>query len=114
MRWGPTTGQCQAQGAMLWIIVRPSCQVPEGEQKGSLFIFFLFVACFLMFKEKPRGPERLPPAGAAGPKQGAGHLPACSSCSTAVYAGISSLLWVCLHDTLPTKHVRMMHGGRMT
>lgn len=24
------------------------------------------------------------------------------------------LLWVCLHDTLPTKHVSMMHGGRMT
>lgn len=40
MRWGPTTGQCQAQGAMLWIIVRPSCQVPEGEQKGILFYFF--------------------------------------------------------------------------
>lgn len=51
MRWGPTTGQCQAQGAMLWIIVRPSCQVL---QKG-IFFFFFPVACFLTFKEKSQG-----------------------------------------------------------
>lgn len=55
MRWGPTTGQCQAQGAMLWIIVRPSCQVPEGEQKG-IFFFFLWPA-FLCSRKNPGDPR---------------------------------------------------------
>lgn len=65
-------------------------QLPSAAER-DFFFFFLWLA-FLHSRKKARGPERLPPAGAAGPEQGAGYLPACSSCSTAVYAGISSPL----------------------